>query len=302
MDNTNVKKCVAAIVVTYNRKELLKENIKCLLGQTFGKYLDIIVIDNASTDGTKEYISFYIDDGRIIYKNTGANLGGAGGFHFGIKYAAENGYKYVWIMDDDCMPQPDALEELCRYDKKLNGRYGFLSSKVLWKNGDICKMNMQKETKWKRLKDFGNPAQIQYASFVSLFVKTAVVKKLGLPYKEFFIWSDDFEYTRRISKRMKCYYVPSSVVYHFSKANVGADIVSADADNLGRFEYLYRNDVVLYRQDGFDGAVYLLIRDAVHIVRILLRSENKKIKIALLLRNLLKGIKFKPNIDYPEKV
>ena len=152
------------------------------------------------------------------------------------------------------------------------------------------------------LKDFGNPAQIQYASFVSLFVKTAVVKKLGLPYKEFFIWSDDFEYTRRISKRMKCYYVPSSVVYHFSKANVGADIVSADADNLGRFEYLYRNDVVLYRQDGFDGAVYLLIRDAVHIVRILLRSENKKIKIALLLRNLLNGIKFKPNIDYPEKV
>ena len=61
-------------------------------------------------------------------------------------------------MDDDCMPQPDALEELCRYDRKLKGRYGFFSSKVLWKDGDICKMNVQKETKWKRQKDFENPA------------------------------------------------------------------------------------------------------------------------------------------------
>jgi GT2 family glycosyltransferase len=295
------KKPVAAVVVTYNRCELLLNNIGCLLRQTFGKYLDIIIIDNASTDGTAEALKEYADNGSIIYINTGANLGGAGGFHFGMKYAAENGYKYVWVMDDDCFPQPDALEELCRFGKKLKGRFGFLSSKVVWKDGSICKMNVQKETKWKRLKDFDKPARVQYASFVSLFMRTDIIKRLGLPYKEFFIWSDDWEYTRRISRRTKCYYVPSSVVHHFSKANVGADIVSADAGALGRFEYLYRNDVVLYRQDGFDGFMYLMIRDAAHIMRILLKSGNKKEKIALILRSTLKGIKFKPAISYIER-
>ncbi len=298
MKNSN-NKPIAAVVVTYNRRELLLKNIGCLMRQTFGQYLDIIIIDNASTDGTAEALGKYAENGSIIYINTGANLGGAGGFNFGIKYAAENGYKYVWVMDDDCFPQPNALEELCRFGKKLKGRYGFLSSKVLWKDGSICIMNAQKETKWKWLKNFKEPATVQYASFVSLFMRTDTVKRLGLPYREFFIWSDDWEYTRRISKRMKCWYVPTSVVRHFSKTNVGADIVSADAGSLGRFEYLYRNDVVLYRQDGFDGFMYLLIRDIAHIMRILLKSENKKEKIALILRSTLKGIRFSPDTEYP---
>ncbi|MBO4789163.1 MAG: glycosyltransferase, partial [Lachnospiraceae bacterium] len=52
-----MKKRVAAIVVTYNRKVLLQENIESLLAQTYRDYMDIIVVDNASTDGTKEYIA-----------------------------------------------------------------------------------------------------------------------------------------------------------------------------------------------------------------------------------------------------
>ncbi|MEE0404338.1 glycosyltransferase, partial [Megasphaera elsdenii] len=119
-------KTVAAIVVTYNRKNLLLENIKHLLDQNKKDILDIIIIDNASTDGTREALNKFIVNQKIIYKNTGANLGGAGGFQFGIRYAAEYGYDFVWIMDDDCMPKPDALEKLLTADKKLNHTYGFL--------------------------------------------------------------------------------------------------------------------------------------------------------------------------------
>uniref|UniRef100_UPI0006234592 glycosyltransferase n=1 Tax=Lactobacillus sp. N54.MGS-719 TaxID=1637512 RepID=UPI0006234592 len=80
---------VVAVVVTYNRKKLLQKNIKALLAQTYKKSLDILVIDNASTDHTKESIQQYIDNGDIIYINTGKNLGGAGGFNFGMRRAAE---------------------------------------------------------------------------------------------------------------------------------------------------------------------------------------------------------------------
>lgn len=292
---------VAAVVVTYNRKQLLQKNIKALLAQTYKKFLDILIIDNASTDSTKESIQHYIDNKDIIYINTGKNLGGAGGFNFGMRRAVELNYKFMWIMDDDTVPTPTALEELLKEDKKLNGDYGFLSSKVLWKDNSICKMNIQKRTKWQRMRNFDNIQNIQYASFVSFFVPTNVVKKVGLPYKEFFIWSDDWEYSRRISKHYKCKYVPTSVVNHLSNSNVGADIVDAPAERIDRFSYLFRNDVVLYRLDGLEGKIYLDLRTVKYILKILFKAKNKKQKFNVMFTALKKGKSFYPDIEYVGK-
>lgn len=287
---------VAAIVVTYNRKALLARCIEKLQAQT--KTLDILIIDNASTDGTASLFENKIEN--IYYYNTGSNLGGAGGFSYGIKKAVEQGYDYLWILDDDTLPTPTALEELLRKDEELNGEYGFLSSKVLWKDESICTMNIQKVTKWKQLKKFDHESSIQYASFVSLFMKATKVRKVGLPYKDFFIWADDWEYTRRISKTEKCYYVPKSIVHHWCNTNVGANIVTADADRIDRFRYMYRNDVVMYRQDGLEGFIYLFIRNVMHIFRILVRGKERKQKICLLLKSTIKGLGYYPSIEYPK--
>lgn len=287
---------VAAIVVTYNRKELLEKCIEKLQAQT--KKMDILIIDNASTDGTEALFDKEIEN--IYYYNTGSNLGGAGGFSYGIKKAVEQGYDYLWILDDDTLPTPTALEELLRKDEELNGEYGFLSSKVLWKDESICTMNIQKVTKWKQLKKFDHESSIQYASFVSLFMKATKVRKVGLPYKDFFIWADDWEYTRRISKTEKCYYVPKSIVHHWCNTNVGANIVTADADRIDRFRYMYRNDVVMYRQDGLEGFIYLFIRNVMHIFRILVRGKERKLKICLLFKSTIKGLGYYPSIEYPK--
>jgi len=99
---------VIAVIVTYNRKELLKECITALLNQDY-RNCDILVVDNASTDGTFDYISELLKNKRVIYKNTGANLGGAGGFNFGMKEAVNLGCDFVWVMDDDCMVHTDSL-------------------------------------------------------------------------------------------------------------------------------------------------------------------------------------------------
>ena len=87
-----MKDRTAAVVVTYNRKELLQKNVEALLAQTLRNVLDILIIDNASTDGTREAIGDQIDKGEVCYYNTKANLGGAGGFSYGIKIATEKGY------------------------------------------------------------------------------------------------------------------------------------------------------------------------------------------------------------------
>ena len=93
-------KKVAAVVVTYNRKNLLLENVQSLLGQTFSD-VQIIIVDNNSSDGTQDVLQQFIERKQILYFNTGANLGGAGGFSYGIRLAVEAGYEYIWVMDDD---------------------------------------------------------------------------------------------------------------------------------------------------------------------------------------------------------
>lgn len=289
---------VIAVVVTYNRKELLKECINALLKQDYNN-CDILVVDNASTDGTKEFIKDELQNSKVHYENTGANLGGAGGFNYGMKKACELGCDFIWVMDDDCIVHKSSLTELLNADKELKGDYGFLSSKVLWKDETICKMNIQKRKFSKWLKDFEtNEQSIAMASFVSLFVKTSIVKEMGLPIKEFFIWTDDWEYTRRISRKYPCYYISKSVVTHKSKQNEGASIATVD-ERLERFNYLYRNDVVLYRREGLKGWILFYIRIILHKLRILKSNKkDKKERIQIINKAIKEGKKFNPDIEY----
>ncbi len=297
MDNIENKK-VTAVIVTYNRKELLKECIEALLNQDY-KNCNVLVIDNNSSDGTHEFISEYIDGEKVIYENTGENLGGAGGFNYGIKKAYELGCDYIWIMDDDCIVHKDSLTEFLNADKSLDGEYGFLSSKVLWKDDNICKMNVQRKTVFRTVKDFEtNLVPIAMASFVSLFVKASIVKEMGLPIKEFFIWTDDWEYTRRISLKYKCYLVNKSVVTHKSKNNSGADIVNDTPDRIGRYKYVYRNDVYLYCREGFKGWMYIFCRNMYHYMRIICsKNKDKKDRINVIKKATKDGKTFDPKIE-----
>lgn len=292
-------KKVAAIVVTYNRKKLLLENIKALLAQTY-RNLDILIIDNCSTDGTKDAIQEYIKNKSIIYVNTGSNLGGAGGFQYGIKYASKNNYDNVWVMDDDCIPTPTALEELMKADKYLKGNYGYLSSKTLWKDGKICTMNVQRKNLIKNITDFSKPLiQCTIASFVSLLIPTYIVKKVGLPIKEFFIWTDDWEYTRRISKHYKCYVVSKSIVNHKSASNIGANIATDSVNRIDRYHYLYRNDVYLYRREGIRGFLYESARLTDHSLRVIFKAKNNKLKrLRMIFVGTKDGLSFRPQIEY----
>ena len=158
MEKTSRSGCrVTAVVVTYNRKELLVECLQALLAQTVfdtgaGCELEILVVDNASTDGTASSLSPLLErEPRIHYMLLEENLGGAGGFCAGMKRAVEEGCDYVWIMDDDTIPKPQALEKLLEVvnileesrEENRKAGFGFLSSEVLWTDGTPCRMNRQ---------------------------------------------------------------------------------------------------------------------------------------------------------------
>ena len=179
------KRSVAAVVVTYNRKELLLECLDCLAAQDLGGLgdayeLSVIVVDNASTDGTQEALAALAESGKVAYFNTGENLGGAGGFNFGMRVAVEAGHDFVWVMDDDCMAHSDTLRELLLAGEGLDGDYGYLTSVCLWTDGKPCTMNRQRHPLHTTIEDFTPELQpCTLASFVSLFVPADVVAELG---------------------------------------------------------------------------------------------------------------------------
>lgn len=298
---------IAAVVVTYNRKDLLLECLSCLQNQNFSDAsqacetsLDILVIDNASTDGTSKALKPLANTKQILYFNTGSNLGGAGGFNYGMRKAVELGYDYVWVMDDDCMPHEDTLLGFLNADAELDGEYGYLSSVCRWIDGSICTMNTQRHPLTKNITDFSPDIQlVTLASFVSLFVPARIIKELGLPIKDFFIWSDDWEFTRRISRKYPCYLVGKSVVTHKSKSNGVGNIALDSEEKISRYRLAYRNDVVFYRREGIKGYGYIFIRGLYHAFLVLTKAKSKKgERLHTILKGNLEGLKFHPEIEY----
>lgn len=293
----NMKKRVISVIVTYNRKDLLKECIESLLNQTY-KENQILIVDNHSTDGTKGMLDDYIKKEQIIYFDTGENKGGSYGFYIGEKLAVELGCDYVWLMDDDCIPTTDALEKLIVSAEK-HKNFGYLASKVLWLDGNMCKMNIPKKNIAKHIKNYDVEQKVCLSSFVSCLIRREVIEDVGLSMKDFFIWGDDWEYTFRISKKYESFYVPSSVVVHKSKTNYGVNIAKADNAILQRYKYAYRNESYFYHQAGLSGRAYLLAKILLHTFRILVsKCDNKAERLKCVFKYTRQGKKFHPTITY----
>lgn len=293
---------VAAVVVTYNRLNLLKENLKSLLYQSIP--CDIILINNASTDGTEEYI-LEINESRIKYFNTGKNLGGAGGFAKGIEIGEKEGYDYLWVMDDDAVPEANALESLVYKATSLKNDFSFLASTVYWTNGKLFPMNIpdikddiNKENVVCFIKKY-KLIPIKSASFVGCFVNTNFSIDCGLPISEFFIYGDDVEYTSRLRKKNKAFLDLDSVIVHKAPSIAGADIANASNDRIERFYFQSRNGMYISKKKSIFSVLNRFIKVFKKTKEIIQSDANKKIRrIFVLYKGTIMGLLFNPRIKY----
>ncbi len=202
---------ICAVVVTFKRKQMLLECLNGLLNQTT-KLDKIFVIDNNSSDGTEEEVKKLMEMSSIIsYFNTGGNLGGAGGFYHGVKQGLEEGYDWLWLMDDDVEPLPDCLEKM-----------------LLFKNQSLCLHPTKRYTetgkifKWQKLLDpktglskrFGSEqfngkdfTIVNTGCMEGMLIHKEIVDKIGLPDRRFFICGDDTMYGYLASKHTDVYYL-----------------------------------------------------------------------------------------------
>lgn len=192
----------------------------------------IYIVDNASMDGTAEQLRDcgYMEDPRIRYRRMSQNLGGAGGFRKGMECAFQDGYDYLWIMDDDVEPKPNALERMIPFvwrddisalanlkiDSVGNVQYCHLGS-ITWSPfRDLVKPLLPSDYENKRSID------MQFSSFVGLLVSRRAIEQVGLPNSDFFIHCDDFEYCVRLLDAGKIVLIPDSVIIHNSPREITA--------------------------------------------------------------------------------
>lgn len=294
-------KKIAAIVVTYNRCELLKECISALQKSTVP--VEILIVDNASTDNTAETVQALLPAGKISYFNTQKNIGGAGGFNFGMKKAYELGFDYFWLMDDDTIVEPDTLSKLLEADEKLAGNYGFLSSLALWQDGTDCHMNyhtiaMDWNLEKRRIRD--GIVKVETATFVSFLTTRQVVEKVGLPIREYFIWGDDTEYSGRIAREYPCFLAGHSQVLHKMEQNIPTGRITdiADEKRIERMFYSVRNDCCTFRRIGWKNFVRYTVNTMLLFLDVLRHSrEYKGRKLKIILKGYFTGVFFRPAIE-----
>lgn len=207
---------VAAVVITFNRLELLKEVLSAVKNQS-RKPDKIIVVNNSSTDGTSEWLS----DQNDIKVITQENLGSSGGQYTGLNVAYELGYEWIWTMDDDVVPDINCLENLLNSNSKylIRAPLRFDNNNKPYLN-DAISYNFTNPMKslWVELinnellkKDYIEAIGI---TFEGPLIHRSVIEKIGLPNINFFIFADDTEFFVKANRAgFKSIIVTSSKLY-----------------------------------------------------------------------------------------
>ena len=262
---------IVAVIVTFNRLEQLKITVAATLKEAVDTCL---VVNNASTDGTSQWLNS-IDDKRLAIIHSERNVGGAGGFEMGFKAAIEQ-HEADWLVcyDDDAYPQAGVIakfkDKLNQYSKNT----GAVAAAVYSRAGGIVEMNRP------GLKPFSSlaqtfktitkgrmgfhiadesyrdqPRQIYNASFVGFFVKNEAIKRIGYPRPELFIYGDDVLYSMDlVDSGFNVLFDPQLEFVHDCKT---IDKIDVTYKPLWKAYYTHRNSMEIYRRES--GVLFPLI-------------------------------------------
>ena len=249
---------VQAVIVTWNKKKDVLSLLSQLKTVDYpADRLSIMVVDNASTDGTVQAIQTNHPGIRILQNSE--NLGGAGGFNAGMRWTLANRSQtdYLWLLDNDVWVDPDSLNALVRVLEK-HPRAAICGSKIMdvdfrdsmielgafidYRRGDVRRHEPDPE----QLKDPNAVFKVDYVAACSLLARVTMVKKLGIWHEKFFIYWDDMEWGARFNVAgYDVLAANGSIVYHPSWAGR-----TADQSAIWRNYYRTRNSIWFFNHYG----------------------------------------------------
>jgi rhamnopyranosyl-N-acetylglucosaminyl-diphospho-decaprenol beta-1,3/1,4-galactofuranosyltransferase len=252
---------ISAVVVTYNRLTLLQRLVPALGGV---KGLDeILVVDNHSSDGTAGWLREQAATSPVpvLTRTLPANLGGAGGFSEGLRWAVERGAELAWLMDDDGLPDPECLSALLEHDGTLDF-WGPVVVDEADPDSLVFPIRLPGSARVvRRLPEVEAAAEDGLVRgivipFNGVLVTRDLVERIGLPRAEFFIWGDDHEYRLRAERAgARVATVTAARVRHPSVGNLGTPMAFGrttynDTPSDLKHYCMARNNLVNLREYG----------------------------------------------------
>jgi GT2 family glycosyltransferase len=278
---------IAAVVVTRNRLPLLVRCVDALRAQPgLGT---IYIADNGSTDGTAEWLAAQSG----LRTLSGPNEGSAGGYARGLRAACTDGAEWIWCLDDDLLVEPGALDEF-RRARDLQPGAGFFCGRITLPDGRPD----NRPVPLPGGREENGLLPVWAATFTSLLVSARAVRTVGLPLRDFFIWSDDIEFTSRISARFPGYLVPSSRAVHHRTAPAGLE-AETDPARIDLHVHQFRNRIHLLRTRPLWFGLRALARTIWTAVAISFSPLPVR-KWRVMWRGLRAGFSFHPRIEFPE--
>src|SRR3954468_1721047 len=285
---------VRAVVVTYNRKELLLACLDALAAQTH-TLGGVVVVDNASTDGTEAALSAAEVRHRIPidYIRLTRNGGGSEGFHYGLRAALGTDADWIWLMDDDCEPAPNALAALLAAPRADDPDAALLAPLVETPGGEVLPLNRG----WLRPRWFkaplvglepadwaGDELRVEHVSLVGPLVRADAARRTDPPRRDFFIWFDDLEWTARLGRVGGLWLIPASRIVHrdarsltdASPRGLLRDLARGEPfDTAWKRAYGLRNLIWTGRRDGWFTPLRAVCFTAVAALRSLLSGPPR---------------------------
>lgn len=282
------KETVAAVVVTYNRKDLLLQCLESLYLQS-RRPDKILIIDNASTDGTRETLEERgVLQGELVqYTRLTENTGGAGGFHEGVKRGYELGYDRLWLMDDDCLPEATCLEVLMG---NVEPNEVGAPWKLVTGTGAAVASSGTLDP------NVSGKTRVYPLAFNGLLLSREAVGVIGLPRREFFLDKDDSEFTIRAEEAgFKCHLVIEARLYHPDNPVAEIDFFGKRVRVVNyakgdRIFFRARNLVFLHRLHSRTYRTRTLLKAYLNEVIVLLFAEFSARRVWYFVKGIFAGV------------
>lgn len=243
---------IGMVIVTYNRLAVLKDVLdSCNMQSNLPRY--ILIVNNASNDGTLEYLSYWksLPTGyEKMVINLECNLGGSGGFYMGLEAAEKLGADWIWVSDDDAVPTHDALKEVENYLSANESSWDKISAicGTVINNGRIDVEHrrwIRQYGIWVREKNvceekYESCFELNAFSYVGTIINRNILIEAGLPEKDYFIRWDDTEHSLRLSQYGKIVCVPGIKILH--------NVESRTAAAAWKYYYNTRNKAYTYKK------------------------------------------------------
>jgi rhamnopyranosyl-N-acetylglucosaminyl-diphospho-decaprenol beta-1,3/1,4-galactofuranosyltransferase len=253
---------VAAAVTTFNRRESLARCIDAIRAQSHPPD-EIIVVNDLSTDGTKEWLDAQDD---VIAIHQSGNFGCACSFQTVLEAAYDRGHDFAWAMDDDVFPEPDALAILLEEEAALRQKGvrvgGLTAFQAHWDDGGVTWLPFRLPSTLPRAFRYrylspevaiergkGEPQEIDLYPFISTLFPREAMAAVGFPDPDFFYYGEDTDYAFRLAEHgFKSFVVPRCVVEHAGGGFKAPSVLPVSAN--WRYYYMYRNQLALVSMYG----------------------------------------------------